>query len=145
LGHDIFDYFGLGCRNVSKLYLPLGYDLQQLFPPLASFQELYNHNKYANNYDYNRAIYLLNQEKFLDNGFLMVRESEQLASPVSVLFYEYYKDKAALKATLEEKKDQIQCIVSNDWEGSVAFGDSQKPSLWDYPDGVDSIKFLLSL
>jgi hypothetical protein len=145
LGNDIFDYFGLGCRNVSKLYLPAGYDLQQLFPPLAFFQEIYNHNKYANNYDYNRAIYLMNQEKFLDNGFLMVKESDQLASPVAVLYYEFYKDETALKSLLDKEKEQIQCIVSGHWKGSVTFGAAQQPALWEYADGVDTMKFLLGL
>jgi len=100
LGNDIFSYYGLGCRNVTKLYLPRGYDLDVFFKGIFSFKDIVNHNKYANNYDYHRAVWLMNQEPLLENGFLLLKESSELTSPVGSLFYEFYDDKPALKASL---------------------------------------------
>lgn len=142
LGNDIFDYFGLGCRNVSKVYMPGNFDLNRLFNALYSFNEIIYHNKYANNYDYNKAVWLLNSEKLLDNGFLLLKEDPSLSSPTGSLYYEYYSDERELRNSLNERAEEIQCIVS---QSDIRFGGSQSPALWDYADGVDTISFLLSL
>lgn len=147
LADDIFLYFGLGCRNVSKLFLPGGFDTDRIFANVLHKQSVINHNKYANNYDYNRAVYLMNNEKFLDNGFMLLKESQGYASPVSVVYYERYDDIEHLKKTLALDSDKLQCIVSqtNIIENSVPFGHSQKPALNDYADGMDTLEFLLNL
>jgi len=147
LGEDIFTYYGLGCRNVSKLYVPQGFDFIKFIDGLESFSSVANHHKYNNNYDYNKAIYLVNGEHFLDNGFLLVKESTGLSSPVGVLFHENYTSKESVGKTLETSKDQIQCVVSRNgnYPGSQPFGKAQHPTLTDYADGVDTIDFLLKL
>jgi hypothetical protein len=139
LGRDIFDYFGLGCRNVSKVYLPEGYDMNRLFNALYPYHEIVNHHKYANNYDYNKAVWLLNAEKLLDNGFMLLKEDTSLASPTGSLYYEYYSNGDEVRSALAARADEIQCIVSRD---NVAFGHSQQPALWEYADGVDTLAFL---
>lgn len=150
LGKDIFQYFGMGCRNISKIYIPQDYNLDNFFASIVDFGEVINHNKYYNNHIYHRTIYLLNQEKFLDNNFLMLKESEQIASPVATLHYERYKNKEKLLKQLEGQKENIQCIASNLKSNipsltSVPFGQTQSPALWDYADGVDTMGFLLQL
>lgn len=147
LGHDIFDYFGLGCRNVSKLYVPKGYDFRIFFESIESFKAIADHHKYNNNYDYNKSIFLVNMDKHLDNGFLLLKEDTRIASPLAVVYFEEYEDQAKLNNELLEIKDQIQCVLSNlDLTiGRIKFGDSQVPALWDYADGVDTLEFLKSL
>lgn len=142
LGKDIFKYFGLGCRNVSKLYIPKGYIFDDFFQATEIYSDIVNHKKYGNNYDYNKAIYLVNQEPHLDSGFLLLKEEEALASPVSAVHYEFYYDEEDLNKKMASKKDEIQCIVGN-IEGGLAFGKTQEPELWDYADGVDTIEFIL--
>ncbi len=142
LGHDIFDYFGLGCRNVTKLYLPVGYEIDTFFKGIYDFSEVINANKYANNYDYNKAVWLLNLEKLLDNGFIILREDQAIASATASLNYEYYQDAKDLENKLQKDKEKIQCIVS---KNHVPFGNSQKPRLDDYADGVDTLAFLTNL
>jgi hypothetical protein len=149
LGHDIFDYFGLGCRNVSKLLVPKGYDFVPFFESIEPHQPIINHHKYNNNYDYNKSIYLVNGDKHLDNGFLLVKEDERLASPLAVLYFEYYNDLDDAQIRLAELSDNIQCIVSNlplnQRNQVVGFGKSQQPALWDYADGIDTMAFLSKL
>jgi len=148
LGQDILQYFGLGCRNVSKLFVPENYDFTAFYEAIEPLSETYRyHHKYFNNYEYNRSVLLINQEVHLDNGFLMLRPSEALVSPISVLFYQVYNDQAALQQILAEKADKIQCVVSRGgwWPGSLPFGQSQQPTLTDYADGVDTMGFLASL
>jgi len=149
LGHDLFDYFGLGCRNVSKLLVPEGYNFTPFFEAIQPHYDIINHHKYNNNYDYNKSIYLVNKDKHLDNGFLLVKEDERMVSPLAVLFYEEYKDTAAVEAILERESENIQCIVSTaDVKVAnqvVGFGESQQPTLWDYADGVDTMDFLTKL
>jgi hypothetical protein len=140
LGADIFQYFGLGCRNVSKIYIPDGYDLMGLANNWESFAGCISHQKYANNYDFNKAVYLVNKEQFYDTGFLLLREDSKLSSPVSVLNYEYYKSQYAVKQQTELIRENIQCIVCR---SETAFGKAQSPHLWDYADGIDTIEFLL--
>ncbi len=148
LGDDIFMYFGLGCRNVSKLYVPEGYNFDNFFNAMESRKKIVFHSKYANNYDYNKAILLVGKQLHFDNGFLLLKEDEALSTPVSRLNYSFYKDFTAVKAELESRKNEIQCMVSvkpNEFNSGVLFGESQKPELWDYADGVDTMAFLLSL
>ena len=139
LADDIFQYYGLGCRSVTKLYFPVGYDIDNFFKSVYKYKNVVNHNKYMNNYDYNRSIYLLQNFKFLDNGFLILKESEDLFSPVSVINYEFYKDLGNLETKINLISADIQCRVGL---GGIPFGSAQKPNLWDYADGVDTIKFL---
>ena len=113
LGHDIFDYFGLGCRNVSKLYIPEDYDIKNFFEPIEPFKDIINHFKYNNNYDYNKSIYLVNLKKHYDNGFLLLTEGESLSSPLAVLYYETYTNMEQLETLLINKAMDIQCVVSN--------------------------------
>lgn len=147
LGHDIFDYFGLGCRNVSKIFIPENYDIAAFFEPLQDFQPIINHFKFNNNYDYNKSIYLVNMVPHFDNGFILLKEDEGLSSPLAVLYYQRYQQLDEVKEILEQQKDQIQCIVSaaEGLDNTLEFGQSQQPRLWDYADNVDTIKFLNAL
>ena len=147
LGHDIFDYFGLGCRNVSKLYVPKSYNFRKFFESIEEFKPLADHHKYNNNYDYNKSIFLVNQDKHLDNGFLLLKEDSRFVSPLAVLYYEEYQNIEQLGSELLKNEDLIQCIVSNSKLplSTVPFGQSQCPSLFDYADGVDTMKFLREL
>ena len=146
LGEDIFRYFGLGCRNVSKLFVPKGYSFNAFFEAIFEYQNIINYEKYANNYDYNKAVFLMSNFKLLDNGFLTIKEDLSYASPISSVFYEYYDALADLQIRLKSENDQIQCIVSNNLvENSIKFGQTQKPNLWDYADNVDTILFLNAL
>ncbi|WP_339654244.1 acyl-CoA reductase [Flavobacterium frigidarium] len=144
LGEDIFRYFGLGCRNVSKLFVPKEYSFDAFFEAIFEYQDVIHYEKYANNYDYNKAVFLMSNFKLLDNGFLTLKEDASYASPISSVFYERYENLDLLKKQLNDEKDQIQCIVSNDLiDGSISFGETQKPQLWDYADNIDTISFLL--
>ncbi len=148
LGNDVLQYFGLGCRNVSKIYVPVGYNFSVFYESIESLSGIYcNHHKYFNNYEYNRSVLLVNREAHLDNGFLMLQPSESLVSPISVLFYEEYKNESDLTQVIESHTAKIQCIVSqNGWfANSLPFGQAQSPSLTDYADGVDTMAFLASL
>lgn len=144
LGKDIFYYFGLGCRNISKLFIPEEFNLSQFFEAIEQYSEVNQHHKYRNNYDYNKSIYLVNCEKHLDNGFLLLKESEQLVSPISVLFYEKYKSTEHLDQLITGQLEKIQCIVSSEgwYPNSVNFGEAQYPSINDYADHVDTLRFL---
>lgn len=145
LGEDIFRYFGLGCRNVSKLFVPKGYTFDAFFQAVFKYQDVIHYEKYANNYDYNKAVFLMSNFKLTDNGFLTLKEDSSYASPISSVFYEYYENLEDLKSRLETDAEQIQCIVSSDIiKNSVAFGQTQNPQLWDYADNVDTITFLLT-
>ncbi|MBB4119192.1 hypothetical protein GGR32_001488 [Mesonia hippocampi] len=141
LAEDIFRYYGLGCRNVAKLFVPKNYNFDSFFKAIFNWQDIINQHKYANNYDYNKAVYLMSEIKLLDNGFLMLKEDTSYSSPIACLFYEFYEDEAQLLAELENSK-QVQCIVS---KNHIPFGQSQQPQLHDYADGIDSIEFLRNL
>jgi hypothetical protein len=140
LGKDIFTYFGLGCRSVSKLYVPQGYNISSLTDYWNDYSSTINHSGYANNYDYNKAIYLVNRQKFHDSGFLLMKEEDKLASPVSVLYYEFYSDDKELRRKTEQINSSIQCIIGREY---TPFGHAQSPHLWDYADEIDTIEFLL--
>lgn len=147
LGRDIFTYYGLGCRNVSKIFVPKGFDLRQLIDGLMSYENTIDHHKYRNNYDYNKSIYLVNGEPHLDSGFFLMRETEDLISPISVLYFEYFDSEAQLALKLSTINDKIQCMVSKDswYPNSLALGAAQQPELWDYADSVDTLEFLKSV
>lgn len=146
LGEDIFRYFGLGCRNVSKLFVPKGYNFDAFFKAIYEYKDVIFYEKYSNNYDYNKAIFLMSNFKLLDNEFLTLKEDISHASPISSVFYEYYDNLVNLQIRLENEAEQIQCVVSNNLiPNSIPFGETQKPKLWDYADNVDTIEFLLSL
>ncbi len=144
LADDVFFYFGLGCRNVSKLLLPRGYNLEPLFQSFERYKDIINHNKYANNYTYHKAIFLMNQTPHLDNGFVILKQDDGLASPLSVILFAFYDTEQDVKDYLEVNKEIIQCGVGKA-EYLVDFGKSQQPELWDYADGIDTISFLKSL
>lgn len=147
LGADIFDYFGLGCRNVSKLFIPEGYDFKNFFEGIEKYNDIKNNFKYNNNYDYNKSIYLVNLEEHLDNGFLLLKADKSISSPLAVLYYEEYANIEELEQKLQDDKELLQCIVSEQPLSmqTFRFGQSQQPKLWDYADNVDTIKFLNSL
>jgi hypothetical protein len=146
LSEDIFRYYGLGCRNVSKLFVPKDYDFQSFFNAMYHWNPIINQTKYANNYDYNKAVYLMSEFDILENGFLMIKEDQGFASPISTVFYEYYDTVEQLKLKLENDKNQIQCIVSKHvLESEIPFGKTQKPELCDYADNIDTIEFLLKI
>ena len=144
LGRDIFQYYGLGCRSVSKVFVPKGYSFDLLFDGLQGFKNIIEEQKYQNNYDYNKAIYLMSEFDFLDNGFLTLKEDPGYASPIGTLFYEFYENKDSLKDKLKADEDQLQCIVAEGFrEDEVPFGQTQFPALSDYADGIDTVEFLL--
>jgi hypothetical protein len=144
LAEDIFRYFGLGCRNVTRLFIPQDYVIDRIFESFLNFQDIINHNKYANNYDYNRAVYLLNQEKFWDNNFVMLKEDEKLFSPLSVINFSRYSSLDEVKDFIAENEENIQCVVAKGELGldSIALGEAQNPGLDTYADNVDTMKFL---
>ena len=146
LSEDIFRYYGLGCRNVSKLFVPQGYNFERFFKAIYHWNPIIHQNKYANNYDYNKAVYLMSEFEMLENGFLMIKEDKSYGSPIATLFYEHYDSVEALMETLKNDSDKIQCVVSDGVvETSVDFGQTQLPQLWDYADNVDTITFLLKI
>lgn len=146
LSEDVFRYFGLGCRSVSKIFVPKNYDFDNFFRGMYNRHEIINNIKYANNYDYNKAVYLMSEFDILENGFLMIKEDKSYASPIASVFYEYYDNSDNLKIKLYEDRNKIQCIVANQFlENEVAFGQTQHPLLWDYADGVNTIDFLTNL
>jgi hypothetical protein len=146
LSEDIFRYYGLGCRNVSKFFVPKNYNFDAFFEAMYHWHPIVNKAKYANNYDYNKAVYLMSEFDMLENGFFMIKEDKSFSSPIATLFYEYYEDINQLKEKLEIEKQQIQCIVSKGFtENEIAFGATQKPKLWDYADSIDSVEFLLAI
>lgn len=148
LTKDLFVYFGLGCRNVSKIYVPEDYQFDNLLDTAKIWEDiLRDHNKYSNNYDYNKAIYMLNETPFYDNGFLILKADEQMASPVATLHYETYQNQADLEQKIQAKENEIQVIVSKEawYPGSLPFGQTQEPEPGDYADGIDTIDFLVNL
>jgi hypothetical protein len=149
LGQDVFQYFGLGCRNVAKLYVPKSYDFN---PMLEVFHEAHKqlamHSKYKNNFDYNYALYMLNKVPIWNNGCIIFTEDKAIQSRIANLHYEFYEDKEVLENDLAAKMEEIQCVVAKtEFQNikTVDFGEAQRPQLMDYADGVDTIAFLLTL
>ncbi len=146
LGNDIFRYFGLGCRSVSKIFVPEAYNFDLFFQSIYNQQKVLQYQKYKNNYDYNKAVYLMSGEELIENGFLLLKKDTSYASPIATLFYEHYDSLAHLQNRLMLDKAQIQCIVASEQiKESIPFGTTQTPKLWDYADGVDTIQFLSDL
>ena len=146
LARDMLQYFGLGCRSVSKLYVPRDYNFDPFFSALYEYRDLAQHAKYANNYDYNKAVYLMSEFPILENGFFMIKEDKAMASPIAAAFYEYYDNPAELSNQLRAAADEIQCVVSRGFTADeINFGQSQSPGLADYADGVDTVEFLLTI
>lgn len=146
LSEDIFRYYGLGCRNVSKLFVPKDYNFEGFFKGVYKWHPIINKAKYANNYDYNKAVYLMSEFDILENGFLMIKEDVTYSSPIATVFYEHYNSIDELKKKLDAESENIQCIVAKDeLKTKVAFGQTQNPQLWDYADNVDTISFLLKI
>lgn len=139
LGVDCLTYFGRGCRNVTHLLFPEGFDLNRFFESIVDLSDVVNNKKYGNNYDYNKAVHLMNLSTFLDNNFLLLKESDQLFSPLSMLHYQFYRSKEELTAFLASNRSSIQCVVGRDF---IPFGQAQCPSLNDYADGIDTMAFL---
>ena len=148
LADDIFMYYGLGCRNVSKIFVPENYNFNKFFEAIYKYKDTINHHKYANNYTYNQTIYLMNQDKFLDNGFLMLKNEIATSSPISVIYYENYKNIENLTKYLSHQKDKLQCVVSNTKiknSNIIDFGNTQHPELWDYADNVNVLDFICKI
>jgi hypothetical protein len=145
LGKDVFSYFGLGCRNVSKLYVPKEYEFPRLLKNWEGFDGVLLHHKYHNNYDYQKSILLVNRVPFLDSGFVLVQESTKLVSPISVIYYEYYNEWSDLLVRLKEDASKIQCVIGNAKPATVKIGSAQSPNLDDYADHIDTLKFLETL
>ena len=142
LGTDVLDYFGRGCRNVTHLILPEGFELNRFFEAIVDQGEVINNKKYGNNYDYNKAIHLMNQADFLDNNFLLLKESKDLFSPLAMLHYHYYRNEIEVSNYINEHREDIQCVVGRNY---IPFGNAQCPSLNDYADNVDTMKWLNQL
>ena len=147
LAKDIFSYFGLGCRNISKVYVPENYDPAEMLPHFGEFAFIADHNKYRNNYDYQKSIFIINNIPHYDNSFLLLREEQSLISPIAVLNYERYHEKSYVIDDLIARGEMIQCIISTDPDLPMAIppGSAQFPELWDYADGIDSMEFLSGL
>ncbi len=148
LGRDIFSYFGLGCRNVSKLYVPHGYDFDTLLEALHEYREIIHHNKYKNNFDYNFTLFIINNIPHKNNGCLLLREDTALQARIASVHYEYYNNLEELDTSLISRKGDIQCIVgqvSLPHLSVLPFGKSQEPALTDYADGIDVMEFLSAL
>jgi len=140
LGDDVFSYFGLGCRNVSKLYLPGGYDPASLLPRWERYESLRSHYGYMVNYDHHRAVMIVNRESYTDGRFILLKESSSLTPPMAVLHYEFYDSRSGPAITPEMSAGMLQCIAGH---GHLPFGTTQKPELWNYADNIDTISFLL--
>ena len=146
LANDIFRYFGLGCRNVSKLYIPRGYNFDDFFQGMFSWKDIIQNTKFMNNYDYNKAVYLMSNIALLDNEFSLLKEDKSLASPIAVIFYQYYDSMGDLNNILKDQANDIQCVVSKiGVPHQIAFGQTQQPELGDYADRADTVDFLLKL
>ena len=141
LADDVYQYFGLGCRNVTKIYVPGNYDFEPLLKAFKKYDRLADHNKYKNNYDYNLAILLLNHRYYMTNGSILLVEDKSYFSPISQLNYEYYEDKADLQKKLHDNQ-AIQCVISDETTG---FGKGQQPQVCEFADGIDTMAFLRKL
>lgn len=146
LANDVFQYFGLGCRNVTQLCVPHSFDFDRLKNAFNSYATIINHNKYANNYDYHKAIALMNGDPFIDFEFILLQNKSMLKSPLGVLHYNFYENLTEVNSYIQEHREYIQCIVSSESSSSIEvnFGQTQQPKLWDFADQIDTLQFLLS-
>ncbi|AIM36644.1 acyl-CoA reductase [Sphingobacterium sp. SG20118] len=148
LGHDIFDFYGLGCRSVSKIYVPKNYDISHFYEGIIAFESVNTHFKYNNNYDYNKSIYLINGDKHYDNGFLLLKEDNKISSPLATIYFEEYDNLNDLAQALDAIQDRLQCVTTDTAiqlkTPTFKFGSSQSPALDDYADGVNTLEFLFA-
>jgi len=145
LSVDIFTFFGLGCRNVSKIFVPKKYNFDLFFKSIYKWKNIIQNHKYASNFNYNKAINLIDNQSILENGFLILKESKSNHSPISILLYEHYNNFDDLNMKINKIQNDLQCIVSKNFhENEVNFGQSQNPELYDYADNIDTINFLLT-
>jgi len=145
LSKDIFIYFGLGCRNISKIFVPTEYDISQLKNKFSEYNYIINHNKYSNNYNYQKTIKIMNNEVFTDCDYFLMSQSKEFNPPISIIYYDYYDDLSQVCDLIKEKRNQIQCIVTNlQINNSIRFGEAQYPKLDEYADNIDTINFLLT-
>jgi hypothetical protein len=147
LADDIFLYFGLGCRNIAKIYVPEKYDFDIFYRAMEKYSHLQDHHKYANNYQYYRSVWLMNRVEHLDNGFLILKRDRGLSSPVGTLYYDDYTELEELAREIETYTEDIQCMVASPGIDLpvIPFGTSQHPEPWDYADDVDTLNFLSNL
>lgn len=147
LAEDVFAYFGLGCRSISKIFVPEHYHFDKFFQAIENYKFLADHKKYMNNYTYYKSVYLLNRIPILDNGFLILKQDEGYHSPIACLFYEFYDSPNIIARKLITDKSRIQCVVGEALAGvkTIPAGQSQHPELWDYADHIDTIDFLINL
>jgi len=136
----------LGCRNVTQLWVPLSFDFDRLKNAFKAYETIINHNKYANNYDYHKAIALMNGDPFIDFEFILLQNNPMLKSPLGVLHYNFYENITEVNSYIQEHREQIQCVVSSESSSlnEVNFGQTQQPQLWDFADQIDTLQFLLS-
>ncbi len=146
IADDIMLFFGLGCRSISKIYVPRGYDFSNLIQALGKFDSYADHHKYRNNYDYFKSIFLVSQVPFIDTGFLLLKEDSAFASGIAILHYEYYDHEESVFNSLLKSMESIQCVISKMGFNPTTSrpGEGQNPALWDYADRVDTMEFLLS-
>lgn len=148
LGKDIFQFFGLGCRNVAKVYVPKDYDFEPLLEALHEYRDIINHTKYKNNFDYNYALYVLNKDEYRANGCIILTENKAIQSRIAGLHYEFFDNLEQLEQEMKSRAEEIQCIVAKPElikQPTIGFGQAQEPELWDYADGVDTLEFLRQL
>ncbi len=135
----------MGCRNVTQLWVPVGFEFVQLFETWHdTYQDLVNHHKYANNYNYHKALLLMNLDPHIDSGFVLFKERDSLHAPVGLVNFSYYQDESEVNSWLESLNDEIQCVLSE--VGGIhglSYGEAQKPTLRDYADNVDTLFWLL--
>ncbi|MEP6926014.1 MAG: acyl-CoA reductase [Ginsengibacter sp.] len=141
LADDVYTYFGLGCRNVTKLFVPVDYDFIPLLNVFKKYEYFADHTKYKNNYDYNLALLIMNNKLYMTNESIILYENENIFSPVSQLHYNFYHDTNVILNDLI-KNENIQCIIG---KNGIEFGEAQQPGLFDYADGEDTMEFLLGL
>jgi len=142
LSDDCFMYFGMGCRNVGKLFVPKDFNTDRIFEGFLKQSDIINHHKYANNYDYQRTIFLMNQIPFLDNNAFMLKEDEALHAPLSILYYQRYENQMEVDDFISRNQNEIQIVVG---KNSVPFGKAQSPGILDFADGLDTFEWLSNL
>jgi 5'(3')-deoxyribonucleotidase len=147
LSNDIFSYFGMGCRNVSKLFIPPGYNIESLLPHFSTFSWIKNHSKYYHNYSFQSSRYILEHRQFIDGQFFIMAKSKDLVSPLSCLYYDEYGNTLEAGDIIRLNKNKIQCVVSSNglFPNNIDFGMAQYPELWDYADDIDTMKFLAEI
>ncbi|MBL7728898.1 MAG: acyl-CoA reductase [Dinghuibacter sp.] len=142
LASDVHLYFGLGCRNVTKIYVPAGYDFVPLLNAFSRYDYFKDHNRYKNNYDYQLALLILNKQYYMTNGTILLTENKHLFSPVSQVFYEYYTGDNQPATLAPGAAGELQCVVGN---GHIPYGQAQVPAIDDFADGADTMEFLVRL